>query len=69
MVPADLQAEVHRTLKLRAVGVVDATWAPWWRAQAEAAVAVMRQVYPTKVDLIDNHLARAMSFAETLEDP
>jgi hypothetical protein len=29
-------AEVYRTVKLRDMGGVDATWAPWWRAQAKA---------------------------------
>ncbi len=29
------QREVYRTVKLRGKGV-DATWAPWWRAQSQA---------------------------------
>lgn len=34
-VPPDLQREVYRTVKLRGPDC-DATWAPWWRAQARA---------------------------------
>src|SRR5271166_4951091 len=33
-VPPDIQAEVYRTVKLRG-SHVDASWAPWWRAQAQ----------------------------------
>jgi len=34
-VPGVLQREVHRTVKLRGT-TRDHTWAPWWRAQAQA---------------------------------
>ena len=34
-VPDDMQAEVYSTVKLRGPNC-DATWAPWWRAQARA---------------------------------
>ena len=36
---AQLQTEVNRTVGLRGPRV-DATWAPWWRAQAKAIVHV-----------------------------
>ncbi len=34
-VPAEIQTEVYRTVRLRGSGV-DHSWAPWWRAQARA---------------------------------
>lgn len=43
LVSPETQAEVYRTVKLRDMRSVDATWAPWWRASHramfEAAVA------------------------------
>jgi hypothetical protein len=64
-VPADIQAEVYRTVKMRG-SHVDATWAPWWRAQARAIahVAHLREPNETKRDA---YLAKAMTFADTLE--
>lgn len=42
-VPKDLADEVYRTVKLRNMrDGPDATWAPWWRAQARAIDAVYR---------------------------
>lgn len=35
LVSPTTQAEVYRTVKLRG-RAVDETWAPWWRAQAQA---------------------------------
>jgi hypothetical protein len=65
MVPSDLQNEVYRTVKQRGE-YVDATWAPWWRAQAEATRVVLEQLYPDdpKVDRLH---AREIAFAVTLE--
>jgi len=67
MVPDDQQALVYETLKTRGARV-DETWAPWWRAQAEATRTVMQKVYPAKIDLVEAHHARAIRFAVTLEE-
>ena len=47
---------------------VDATWAPWWRAQAQATVAVLRQLYPDDEAKIAKLEAREMRFADKLEE-
>ncbi len=65
LVPSPLQAEVHRTVKLRGVRV-DATWAPWWRAQAKAIGYVAHLKEPNEGKR-DAYLARALSFADLLE--
>lgn len=39
LVTPEHQAEVYRTVKLRGPRV-DASWAPWWRAQRRACVDV-----------------------------
>lgn len=64
-VPLDLQREVYRTVRLRGP-VVDATWAPWWRAQARAIahVAFLREPNEARRDA---YLARAISTAERFE--
>jgi len=64
-VPSDLQAEVYRTVGLRG-SRCDATWAPWWRAQARAIahVAHLREPNETRRDA---YLARELGFADTLE--
>ena len=64
-VPADLQDEVYRTVRLRGK-VVDATWAPWWRAQAKAIahVAFIREPNEAKRDA---YIARAMATADAME--
>jgi hypothetical protein len=64
-VPADLQAEVYRTVKLRGPSV-DATWAPWWRAQAKATAHVAMLTEPNET-MRDRYLARELGFADTLE--
>lgn len=63
-VPADMQAEVYRAVKLRG-RLVDATWAPWWRAQARAThhVAMLRDPSERGVAWLERELA----FAERLE--
>lgn len=40
LVKPETQAEVYRTVKLRDMGSIDETWAPWWRAQAQAIYEV-----------------------------
>lgn len=64
-VPADLQAEVYRTVGLRGPSV-DATWAPWRRAQARAIahVAMLREPNETKRDA---YITRELAFADLLE--
>ena len=64
-VPADLQAEVYRTVKLRG-SHADASWAPWWRAQAKAIAHVAMLKEPNEVKR-DAYLARELRFADTLE--
>jgi hypothetical protein len=64
-VPVDLEAEVYRTVHLRGK-FVDASWAPWWRAQARAIahVAMLREPNETARDA---YLARELAFADKLE--
>lgn len=66
-VPADLQAEVYRTVKLRGPRC-NATWAPWWRAQAMAIAHVAHLVEPNEAKR-DAYLAHALDFAARLEAP
>ena len=65
-VPAEFQAEVYRTVKLRGPSA-DATWAPWWRAQARAIAHVAFLVSPNDAKR-DAYLARAMATADRMED-
>lgn len=64
-VPPDIQSEVYRTVKLRAKGF-DATWAPWWRAQARAIAHVAHLACPNEARR-DAYLKREMAFADMLE--
>lgn len=64
-VPSDLQAEVYRTVRLRGPHA-DASWAPWWRAQARATAHVAMLVEPNEKKR-DAYLARELGFADTLE--
>ena len=64
-VPPPLQAEVYRTVKLRGP-VVDATWAPWWRAQARAIAHVAMLREPNEAAR-DHYLKRELDFADELE--
>jgi hypothetical protein len=63
-VPSEMQAEVYRTVALRGKAV-DATWAPWWRAQARAIhhVAMLRAPSPKGA----LYLARELAFADKLD--
>lgn len=64
-VPADIQAEVYRTVGLRG-RLVDETWAPWWRAQARAIAHVAFLTHPDEAKR-DGYLAREMRVADELE--
>lgn len=64
-VPEDMAEEVYRTVKLRA-RVIDASWAPWWRAQAKAIAHVAFMKEPNVVKR-DAYLARAERTAERME--
>lgn len=66
LVPADLQNEVRRTAPLRNSGFVDATWAPWWRAQAAAIAHVANLKEPNEAAK-QTFLARAEDFAKRIE--
>lgn len=65
-VPGPLQAEVYRTVKLRDGRHVNATWAPWWRAQARAIAHVAHLDEPNEKKR-DKYLAHALEFADMLE--
>lgn len=62
-VPAELQREVYRTVKLRGPSC-DASWAPWWRAQARAIHHVGMLKEPSSKG--EAWLARELAFADTL---
>lgn len=65
MVPKKIQVEVYETVGLRGPRV-DATWAPWWRAQAKAIGFVANKEEPNK-ELYEKYLKRANDFADGLE--
>jgi hypothetical protein len=58
LVPMGLQVEVNRTVKLRGPDV-DASWAPWWRAQAKAIAAVAFLSHPDVEKIADQMEARS----------
>lgn len=64
-VPPDIQREVYRTVKLRGP-CCDASWAPWWRAQARAIAHVAFLIDP-RPEKRDAYLAREMDIADKLE--
>jgi hypothetical protein len=64
-VPGQLRDEVNRTVGLRGE-TVDASWAPWWRAQAKAIAHVAMTVEPN-AEKRDRYLDREMKFADELE--
>lgn len=78
MVPRDIAAEVYRTVDKRD-DAVNASWAPWWRAQARAANAVLLKELKakkhelTEVQILDYEdriatlLHRELTFADSLE--
>ena len=65
LLPADLAQEVYRTVGLRG-NAIDATWAPWWRAQARAIAYVAHLKEPNEVRR-DAYLRKAMAFGDRLE--
>lgn len=65
LVPGYIKDEVNRTVGLRAARA-DATWAPWWRAQAEAK-AFARDVAEGGWDGRADWLKTQMDFADRLE--
>jgi len=67
-VPADVQRDVYATVGKRGK-CVDATWAPWWRAQARAIDAALRAESSNTAwnAQADRLLAKELAFAETLE--
>lgn len=65
LVPADIQAEVYRTVGMRG-RLVDETWAPWWRAQARAIAYNAHAREPNEARR-DEYIARADDFAARLE--
>ena len=66
MVPKDMQQAVYGTVKKRGPRT-DATWAPWWRAQAAATVFVLRKTHPAHSDRIDKLEQKEEAFAVKLE--
>lgn len=68
LVKPETQAEVYRTVVLRG-RTINATWAPWWRAQARAIAenAAARGVVFRNERTIDDYLAKELAFADSLE--
>lgn len=68
MVPAGLQNDIYRTVKLRG-DTVNETWAPWWRAQARATIHVLRRLHkePAEIVRIDRIEKRELAFVRTLK--
>ena len=64
-VPREIQREVYATVGKRNKDV-DATWAPWWRAQAKAIAHVAFLIDP-RPEKRDAYLAREMAIADRLE--
>ena len=66
MVPRKLQQEVRDAVRIRGYHI-DASWAPWWRAQAKATAAVL-----TKLGVVASEVERwqeqEMKFATRLEE-
>lgn len=64
-VPRAMQLEVYRTVRLRGPNC-DASWAPWWRAQAKAIHAVAMKKEPDDAKGA-KWLAHELAVAEKLE--
>ncbi len=65
LVPAEIQDEVNRTVAMRGAKP-DATWAPWWRAQAMAKAAV-REIVEGGWGGRGDWLSSQMALADRLE--
>jgi hypothetical protein len=61
-----MRREVYRTVGLRGPNC-DATWAPWWRAQATAIHHVALLSSPESAERGARWLARELALADTLE--
>lgn len=68
LVKPETQAEVYRTVVLRSPSV-DASWAPWWRAQAHAIAenATARGVTFRSGRTIADYLTKELVSADELE--
>jgi hypothetical protein len=66
MVPRAIQTRVYATVKKRG-RCVDASWAPWWRAQAEATEAVLRKTKPEAEAQIAKWFEHEMAVAAKME--
>ena len=65
-VPSDLQHAVYDTVGQRRKGRVDASWAPWWRAQAKAVNAVLLATGGYSADHCALLLRNSLRFADLL---
>jgi hypothetical protein len=65
MVPKEMQDEVYRTVGMRGK-LIDETWAPWWRAQANAIHAIMVAEGRDK-ERCDNWLVHEFAVADRME--
>jgi hypothetical protein len=65
LVPPELQREVYATVGKRGK-LIDATWAPWWRAQARAIHAIMQAEKRDPVGL-EKWLAHELKVADQME--
>lgn len=63
-VPAKIADRVRETSDSRNPLRVDKTWAPWWRAQAEA-IAVLDRL--TNVEAAELRLKKELDFADMIE--
>lgn len=68
LVPRKIQSKVYATVKKRGK-FIDASWAPWWRAQAEATAAVLLKTRPDAEAQIVKWLAHEMDVAAKMEAP
>lgn len=67
LVSPALRRKVMATSKQRGERI-DATWAPWWKAQATAKAQVLRKIHGDEDrEWIDNQLRAALQVAERLE--
>ncbi len=65
LVPAELQREVYATVGKRGK-LIDASWAPWWRAQAKAIHAIM-QAEGRDAEKLAKWFEREMKTADQME--
>lgn len=58
---------MYDTVGKRSTRAINASWAPWWRAQAYAIDHVARVTYPEHAAWADKVLKKELSFAQELE--